>query len=75
MQGFQHCFHKGSLKRGLWVKLSQTKGNRDLGTFLGETPSMNIVPNEVLSIDKVFWKTMCTYLHWSHITYTYSKQY
>jgi len=36
---------------------------------------MNIVPNDVLSMNKVFCKTMCTCIHWSNITYTHTKPY
>ena len=35
--------------------------------------STQLVQNDILNMIKVFWKTMCTHMHWSHIIFTYSK--
>jgi len=61
------------LKRGLGGQLGQPRANHDLGAFLGKTSNTNFVQNDILNMIKVFWKTMCTHMHWSHITFTYSK--
>jgi len=42
---------------------------------LEETSNTNFVPNDILNMNRVFWKTMCTCIHWSYITYTYNKPY
>ena len=61
------------MKGGLGGQLGQPRANHDLGAFLGETSNTNFVKNDILSMIKVFGKTMCTHMHWSHITITHSK--
>jgi len=75
MQSLEHWIRKRSLKRGLGGQLGQPRANHELGASLDETSNINLVPNDILNMNKVLWKTMCTYIPWSHITYTHSKPY
>ena len=54
-------------------QLGQPGANHDLGAFLGKTSNINLAQNVIINMIKVIWKTRCTYMHWSHITITYSK--
>jgi len=71
MHGLQHQFHKTSLKIGLRGQFGQPRANHDLGVFLDKTSNINFVQNVNLNMIKVFWKTMCTYMNWSHYYHSY----